>query len=94
VRDHDPGRVLAVEGHAVKARPRVTKGPDGWVVQRPGYGFAKPSPEGPYDSQRKALESLKTQPGSAGPVIESTSTPEPPMDFYGNPPVLWPVVFR
>lgn len=79
---------------AVKARPRITKGPDGWMVKRPRPGFVEQPPDGPYPSYTAALESLKPLGGGMVLITESAETPEPPYSYWGDPPALWPAVIR
>lgn len=78
----------------MKAKLRITKGPDGWMVQRPPIGFAKPTPDGPYPTHTAAVESLKPVGSGMVLITETLDTPEPPFSYYGDPPALWPVVIR
>lgn len=78
----------------MKSKPKITKSADGWVVERPAYGFAPSKPDGPYPTHAAALDSLTVGTGAATPIIERTETPEPPHSYWGNPPVVWPGVIR
>jgi hypothetical protein len=59
-----------------KPKTKIRKGPDGWVVNRPAYGFGDATTLGPFPSWRVALDQLSVATGAAGPSVERASTPE------------------
>ncbi|MBB1153980.1 hypothetical protein [Amycolatopsis dendrobii] len=74
----------------MKPKPRVYKGPYGWMVDRPGYGFTGSTTSGPHPSQPAALRSL-TGPGYAGGQVERTDTPSGARRSQQYPFAPWPV---
>ncbi|GAB3376352.1 hypothetical protein [Amycolatopsis echigonensis] len=58
----------------MKPKPRVYKERDGWMVDRPAFGFGPPSTSGPHKTHAAALRTL-TGPGYAGGQVERTETP-------------------
>lgn len=60
----------------MKPKVKIAKSPDGWSVERPGYGFGRSVTIGPFPSHSAALAALRTSTGSAGPSVERTVTPE------------------
>jgi hypothetical protein len=61
----------------VKPRPRVRRGPDGWYIDRPRYGFNPPSEAGPYPSQLSAFRAALSTATVAG--FASTVHDPPPL---------------
>lgn len=53
-------------------KPSIRKQDGRWLLTRPGYGFSQDTVD-EFDSHKEALESLRTAPGSAGPVLERGS---------------------
>lgn len=72
-------------------KPRVYKGPTGWMVERPGYGFSPATTAGPHRTQTAALTSLRGQPGNAGSTAERTTTPAASPRGGGR---IWPMEVR
>lgn len=77
-----------------KPKAKITKGPEGWMVEKPVYGFAKPKPDGPYQTHADALGSLTVATGSAGASVERASMPEPGKWASHNSHRVWPGVIR
>lgn len=77
-----------------KPKVKITKGPEGWMVEKPAYGFARPNPDGPYQSHAAALDSLTIATGSAGASVERAKTPEPGVWASFNSHRVWPGVIR
>ena len=78
----------------MKPKPRVRKGADGWEVARPGYGFGKPTKNGPYPSQQAALATLRGKTASATPIIERTATPSGVEQGWYGLVTPWPMEVR
>lgn len=79
----------------MKSKPRVYKGPAGWMVDRPAYGFTGPTTTGPHPSQAGALRTLQAGPGYAGGQVERTETPAGAEGTEGWYPITpWPVEVR
>ncbi|WP_409186699.1 hypothetical protein F9C11_21660 [Amycolatopsis sp. VS8301801F10] len=74
----------------MKPKPRVYKGRDGWMVDRPGYGFTGPTTSGPHKTREAAHRTL-AGPGYAGGQIERTETPAGPRRSQQYPITPWPV---
>jgi len=60
----------------MKPKAKIGKTPDGWAVERPGYGFGPSMKLGPFATHAAAVAALRTGTGSAGPSVERTVTPE------------------
>lgn len=73
-----------------RSKPRIHRGPDGWRVTKPGYGFGKTETLGPFSSHAKALEALAPKTASAGPDIQRTYTPSTAR-YRAD---VWPLEFR
>jgi hypothetical protein len=77
-----------------KPKPKITKGLEGWMVEKPAYGFANAKPDGPYPTHAAALGSLTIGTGAAGASVERASTPEPGAWASFNSHRVWPGVIR
>lgn len=78
----------------MKPKPRIYKGPDGWTVELPTFGFAAvPSVRSGFATRQRAGEWLaaKQNIGAASQHVERTTTPEDRDLLSGK---RWPVVIR
>lgn len=78
----------------MRAKPRVKKCADGWMVDRPRYGFGHPTTDGPYPTHAVAIASLAVSTGAAAAVIERTTTPEGPAGTWQGMKPMWPMEIR
>lgn len=79
----------------MRPKPRITKGPDGWQVERPRAGFAGPEVRSGFASREAAGEWLKNTGnlGSSSASFDRTRTPEG-YRKHNHGRDAWPVIIR